>query len=83
MPEAAAEEARPGLAVDVVAGIGALPSRAREGDAVVRLVGGRVVAEADVAVDAEDDVLEGQLWDRGVHLDDLLHQGLDVAVPVL
>jgi len=73
VPEAAANEARPGLAVDVVAGVGALPPRAREGDAKMRLVGGRVLAEADVAVDAEDDVLEWKLWDRGVRGDYLLH----------
>lgn len=73
VPEATADEARPRLAVDVVARVGSLPARAGEGDAEVRLVGGRVVAEADVPVDAEDDVLEGKFWDSGVYGDDSLH----------
>lgn len=59
VPEPAANEARSRLAVDVVARVGPLPARAREGDAEVRLVGGWVIAEADVSVDSEDDVLEG------------------------
>lgn len=83
VPEPAANEARPRLAVDVVACVGSLPACAGEGDAEVRLVGGWIVAEADVSVYAEDDVLEGQFWDSGVYGDDPLHQAFDVAVPVL
>ena len=41
-----------------------------------------VLAEADVAIDAEDDVLDGELGDRVVDLDDLLGERLDVRVPV-
>lgn len=73
VPEATANEARPRLAVDVVARVGSLPARARESHAEVRLVGGWVVAEADIPVDSEDNVLEGQFWDRGVYSDNSLH----------
>lgn len=73
VPEPAANKARPGLAVHVVARVGSLPARAREGDAEVRLIGGWVIAEADVSVDSEDDVLEGKFWNSGVYGDDPLH----------
>jgi hypothetical protein len=48
----------------------------------VYLVGSWVVGKADVAVDAEVDVFEGQLRDGRVCLDDLLGDGCDVGFPV-
>jgi hypothetical protein len=47
------------------------------------LVGRGVVAEADVAVDAEVDVLKGEVGDGGVGGDDLVGEGGDVGFPVL
>lgn len=47
------------------------------------LVGCWVVAEADVAVDAEVDVLEGEFRDGGVCGDDLVHEGRHEGLPVL
>lgn len=41
-----------------------------------------VIREANVAVDAKVDVLEGQLRDGGVRGDDLIGQGGDVGLPV-
>lgn len=82
VPQPAADGARPGLAVHVVAGIWALAARAGEGGAEVRLVRRGVLAEADVPVYPEVDVLEGELGDGGVGGDDLLREGLDVAGPV-
>jgi hypothetical protein len=41
-----------------------------------------IVAEADVAVDAEVDVFEGQLGDGRVGGDDLVGEGGDVRLPV-
>jgi hypothetical protein len=41
-----------------------------------------VVAEANVAVDAEVDVFEGQLGDGWVGRDDLVGEGGDVGLPV-
>lgn len=47
------------------------------------LVGRGIVAEADVAVDAEVDVLEGELGDGRVRRDDLVGERGDVRLPVL
>lgn len=80
--QAASKDARARLAVDVVAGVGALTAGAREGGAEPRAVGRRVVGEADVAVDAHDYVLDGQLGNGGVCGDDFVGEGLDVGVPV-
>ncbi len=71
-----------GLAVEVVARVGPLAPRARPGGRKVRLVRRRVLAEARVAVDAEDDVLGRQLGDRGVGGRDRLRRGVDKRLPV-
>lgn len=47
------------------------------------LVRRRVVGEADVAVDAKVDVLEGELGDGGVEGDDGVREGCDEGFPVL
>jgi len=82
VPEPAADEILARLGVHVVAGVGALAAGARPRRRVVRLVRRGVVAEADVAVDAEVDVLEGQLGDGLVDFDDLFGQGRDEGLPV-
>lgn len=82
-PQSAADEARARVAVHVVAGVGSLSARPREGGAVVGLVGRGVLGEAHVAVDAEDDVFDGQLGDGGVCGDDLGRERLDKTAPVL
>lgn len=46
------------------------------------LVRSRVVGEADVAVDAEVDVFEGELGDGGVQVDDGVGEGGGVGFPV-
>ena len=46
------------------------------------LVRGWVLRKADVAVDPENDVLEGQLGNSFVGFDDFLAQCLDVRLPV-
>jgi len=46
------------------------------------LVWGWIVAEPDIPVDAEVDVLEGELRDGWVELDDLLGHAGDVRLPV-
>lgn len=43
----------------------------------------RVVAEADVAVDAEVDVFEGEFGDGGVDGGDFGGEGVEVGFPIL
>ena len=47
------------------------------------LVWGWVIAEPDIPVDAEVDVLEGELRDGWVELNDFLGHAGDVRLPVL
>jgi len=64
-----------GVSFDMV-----LVARAGLGGYLVRR---RIFAEADVAVDAKVDVLEGKLGDGGVEGDDGVGEGRDVGFPVL
>lgn len=71
------------LGVDVVARVGALSAGTGPGGGEVRLVGRGVFREADVAVDAEDDVLCRKIGDGKVDVDDFGGEGADEGVPVL
>lgn len=81
--QAASKEARTRLAVDIVARVRTLAPGAREGGAEPRAVGGRVVGEADVAVDAHDHILDRQFGNGWIRGDDLVGESLDVGVPVV